>query len=239
MKKRLKDLSRSLHVQRLLCALLAGWLHLIHRGIRWQIKGEKHLKALEEKGGPFIVVLWHARLIGPMLTWPLKSRTHALVSSHGDGRFIGQTLKHFHYDVIWGSSNRDATQALREMARQLKAGNIVTITPDGPRGPRMRMKESPLHLAARYGAPILPISYSVTRGHLFSSWDRFLFPFPFGRGIVRMGEPLEISTDSPDFEPLRQDLEARLNHLTAECDRETGQKEVLPADPDDIKKKRT
>jgi lysophospholipid acyltransferase (LPLAT)-like uncharacterized protein len=42
--------------------------------------------------------------------------------------------------VVTGSSSKGGAHALREMIRLLKRGFRIGITPDGPRGPRMRVQ---------------------------------------------------------------------------------------------------
>jgi len=58
--------------------------------------------------------------------------------------------------------------------RALEAGACVGITPDGPRGPRMRAHPG-LVMAARVArVPIVPAAYSVRRRRLLGTWDRFV-----------------------------------------------------------------
>jgi lysophospholipid acyltransferase (LPLAT)-like uncharacterized protein len=55
---------------------------------------------------------------------------------------------------------------------------------------------------------------------VFGSWDRFLLPYPFSRGLFVWGKPLWVSADATahDVEAARRDLEAILNRMTAEAD---------------------
>ena len=66
--------------------------------------------------------------------------------------------------------------ALRAMQRILAGGHSVGITPDGPRGPRMRAKPGAIKTAQLSGAPIVPVSGSVNRRRILGSWDRFAWP---------------------------------------------------------------
>ncbi len=55
---------------------------------------------------------------------------------------------------------------------------------------------------------------------LFESWDRFLFPYPFGRGVFLWGNPIWVPRDAQaaEMDAKRCELEAVLNSLTAEAD---------------------
>jgi hypothetical protein len=55
---------------------------------------------------------------------------------------------------------------------------------------------------------------------LFSSWDRFILPSPFSKGVFVWGEPIEISTDGNDatLETNRLDLENALTAVTKQAD---------------------
>jgi lysophospholipid acyltransferase (LPLAT)-like uncharacterized protein len=55
---------------------------------------------------------------------------------------------------------------------------------------------------------------------LFASWDRFIMPYPFTRGLIRFGPPIVITSDSSidDLERHRRELEETLNRMTIEAD---------------------
>jgi lysophospholipid acyltransferase (LPLAT)-like uncharacterized protein len=62
---------------------------------------------------------------------------------------------------------------------------------------------------------------------LFASWDRFLFPYPFSRGLFQWGEPIWVSRDATEteLEAKRSELESALNRITAEADEAVMSKE--------------
>jgi hypothetical protein len=62
------------------------------------------------------------------------------------------------------------------------------------------------------------------------SWDRFLLPLPFGRGVYAWGEAIEVprDADAPAREAARRELEDRLNALTTEADRICGHRPIEP-----------
>ncbi len=113
------------------------------------------------------------------------------------------------------------------MLQALKAGESVGITPDGPRGPRMRVGPGGVVTLSRLaGVPVVPVSFSAKRAFWLKSWDRFLVAWPFGRGVFVWGEPISVPkiADAATLEEHRQAIEQALNVATAEADRRMGTK---------------
>ena len=52
------------------------------------------------------------------------------------------------------------------------------------------------------------------------SWDRFLVPYPFGRGLYCWGDPIWVPREATaaELDVKRRELEAALNRITAEAD---------------------
>ena len=59
-----------------------------------------------------------------------------------------------------------------------------------------------------------------------------MLPFPFGKGVVRIGRPIEVprNADKKRTEQIRRELEHVLNDLTMTLDAEMGREPVLPED---------
>ncbi len=65
-----------------------------------------------------------------------------------------------------------------------------------------------------------------------NSWDRFVLPLPFGRGVLVWGAvipPPAPDADSEVLERTRMQLEVELIRITAEADRLAGVDVVEPA----------
>ncbi len=166
-----------------------------------------------------IVAFWHSRL----LMMPLlcrKNRIAMLISRHRDGELISRAVRLFPIDSIRGSTTRGGARALRGLARAIRKGSHVAITPDGPRGPRNVAQGGAIMLASRTGRPILPVTFSASRKKIFNSWDRFLFPYPFTRGVFVWGEPIWVrpEEDQAGMEEKRRTLQETLNEITAQAD---------------------
>jgi lysophospholipid acyltransferase (LPLAT)-like uncharacterized protein len=67
-------------------------------------------------------------------------------------------------------------------------------------------------LAKVSGAPVFLFGLHAKPGFRLKSWDRTLFPLPFGRGAVVFDGPLYASRDADDeaMEALRLDWQMRL-----------------------------
>lgn len=178
-----------------------------------------------------IIATWHGRLLMTPFGWRYSDRSHILVSAHNDGRLISRTLAHFSAQTITGSTRRGGADALRRLHKVLRDGGAVGITPDGPRGPRMRVSPGIVQLARLTGAPIYPLAFAASPSHVFDSWDRFVLPLPFCRGLYLWGDPIEIARDTnkAQIEEVRLNLEEKLNALTRRADTEIGQPPVEPS----------
>jgi lysophospholipid acyltransferase (LPLAT)-like uncharacterized protein len=196
----MKRLSRHPLVQALLAQLLGRYLAFALATTRWRLEGAEHLEALIG-GAPTIVAFWHRRLpLMPML-WLLvrrapqyrPRRVHVLVSYHADGQFIGNVIRRFQMEIVTGSSSRGGAAGLRTMLRLLQGGDLVALTPDGPRGPAGEAAPGVAQLAGLAGVPVLPCAAQTTRRSALRTWDRMLVPKPFGRGVVVCGPPIQVA----------------------------------------------
>jgi lysophospholipid acyltransferase (LPLAT)-like uncharacterized protein len=158
------------------------------------------------------------------LCWDTKKKFHMLISQHRDGQIIARTVKHLGIKTTEGSSSKGGAKAFRAILKILAGGEYVGITPDGPRGPRMRATNGVISIAKLSGAPIVPVAYSSTNGLQLNNWDRFLIAWPFSRNVVVWGDPIYIGKKSsaPHQEQQRLRLEAAINEVTNEADNLVG-----------------
>lgn len=227
----LKRILKSDGLRRALCWLGSLYIRLVHATGRWQVIGGDAARAHWAAGTPFILCFWHGRLLMMPHCWPRDKAIHMLISQHRDGQIIARTVGHFGIKTVAGSSSKGGAQALRAMVKALKAGDCVGITPDGPRGPRMRATDGAVALARLSGAPIIPATFGAARGKVLQSWDRFLVAWPFGQGVIVWGDPIEVArdADADQMNMARMRVEDALNTITAEADRLTGRVPVEPA----------
>ncbi|MFQ5775326.1 MAG: lysophospholipid acyltransferase family protein [Kiloniellaceae bacterium] len=218
-------------VQAPLTRLVSAYLRVVYMTTQWTVVRPPAIQDLQAKDRPFIACFWHGRLVIMRAALPRGATIHMLISEHRDGVLISRAVAHLGVHTVTASSKRGGLVALRSIQRLLAEGRSVGITPDGPRGPRMRAKPGAIKAAQLSGAPILPVSGAVSRRRVLRSWDRFCLALPFSRGVIFWGEPIEVprEADEADLERLRSLLEERLNALTAEADRHFGQPLIEPA----------
>jgi lysophospholipid acyltransferase (LPLAT)-like uncharacterized protein len=227
---RLKSMLRSDRGRRFLCWMLALYVRLVRRTGSWSVEGASIPAAFHAANRPFIGAFWHGRLAMMPYAWNRRAPFMMLISNHRDGRIIADAVRHFGIDSIAGSTTEGGPAALRNMVRQLKAGNCIGITPDGPDGPAMRASSGIVAAARLSGAPVIPVTYATRNRRILDTWDRFHLPFPFSRGVFLWGEAIEVpeDADAADMERYRILIEERLNALTFEADRRMGHGRLTP-----------
>jgi hypothetical protein len=220
-------------VQSLLALPIGFYIRIVGWTTRWQREGFDVLEALRADGKPLIFCFWHGRLAMMPLCHREARAAAVLISTHRDGRLVARTIERLGLSTIDGSTTRGGDTAILQCRTQLSKGGIVSIAPDGPRGPRMQAAAGTIQLAALTGVPILPSAVATSHRRVFDSWDRFLLPLPFGRGIYRIGAPISVprDADAAAIETARLALERALNELSADCDRRMGHAPIEPAAP--------
>ena len=221
-------------VQKFATRLVAEYIRFVRFTGRWQIVREWVPDELLENGEPFIVAFWHGRLLMMSFSWKRSDRVHILISDHRDGHLISGMLTHFGSKTVFGSSTRGGAAAFIQLTRLLKEGKVVGITPDGPRGPRRKASKGVISLAKVTGAPIVPLTYSASFSHIFGSWDRFMLPLPFSKGVFLWGKPIYVGQDADDqySEEKRTEVERALIALTQRADWLMGRSETCAVGTD-------
>lgn len=167
---------------------------------------------------PYITVTWHNRLLFFPALFPkyARKRTAAMISASRDGQYLSNIVKLFGIQTVRGSSSKRGAEVLRESISWLEKGNNVSMTPDGPRGPRYKLSRGPIILASKTGIPILPIAVNSSSYWEAGSWDRFQIPKPWARVDLVFGEPISIPATLSDeeMESWRVKIEQKLNEIS-------------------------
>ncbi len=244
----LRRLGRALAASQVAAALVASYIRLIDRTTRWEVIGREGWDRLAAAPGGFVCITWHGRLfMSPTYVTPANvtganvigaKRAVAMISDSRDGDLAAAIVGRWGVAAVRGSSHdhvkrrsKGGAGAYIAVARELsRNGALVGITPDGPRGPRMRAQEGAAQLAISQGAPVIAVAFSVRWGWHLGSWDRFLLPLPFGRGAIVYSEPrLPPAKNSREASArVREALERDLNQATNRADDLCGRARVLP-----------
>lgn len=203
-----------------LASLGGATLNALMKTTRIETEGDEHFLQFHRRGEPTIFTLWHGRLL-PCTYHHRGEGVVTLVSQHRDGEYITRVVRRWGYTAVRGSTTRGGLEALRELIQHVRNGRSLAITPDGPKGPREKMKPGPVLIAQRTGAPIIPVVSGADRAWYFGGWDRFLIPQPFARLRISYGEPVFVPrrAQEDEIQAIMLDVERRLAGRMARVDR--------------------
>lgn len=169
---------------------------------------------------PKIYVFWHSRLFLMSQFRPKDEKTYVMISFHNDGMIVAKVMDYLGLGVVSGSRRKGGATVARMAITQIENGHNVSITPDGPRGPNQIAADGAIIIGSITGAPLIPVTYSVSLCRKLASWDRFVFPFPFAKGYFECAEPIYVPKNLDDDlkEEYRLKLQSTLNTITARAD---------------------
>ena len=215
-----KKIFRTKLAYNIICWIGAKYIKFVSFTTKWSFINKKYVENLWKKNESFILCFWHGRLLMMPLSWNNKKKINVLISAHSDGQLLSKTVKYFDIKTIIGSSSKGGSEAIRNIIKSLKSGISIGMTPDGPRGPRMKINSVIIKIASLTGNKIVPLSYSVKKKIFLNSWDKFLVALPFGKGCFIWGKPIKIKKNISNNEDLKlsNKLEKILLKLTKEAD---------------------
>jgi lysophospholipid acyltransferase (LPLAT)-like uncharacterized protein len=167
---------------------------------------------------PRIYVFWHENILTPLYVRG-HCRLAMLLSQHRDAEILAHVAHRLGFDCVRGSTYRGGAKAIWELWERSRHQHL-TITPDGPRGPRRKMAMGPIFLASRLGLPLVAMGFGYDRPWRMNSWDRFAVPRPFSRARAIIGPPMRLppNLDRTGMERTRASAERLLNDLTSEAE---------------------
>lgn len=168
-----------------------------------------------------IYIGWH----GNMAVVPAffsKMGVTFLASKSRDAKIYGGFLRAFGGYLAMGSRVEDGPSGVMSLIRSLHAGRPVALSPDGPKGPRHRLKPGVALVALAAKAPVVPIGVYADRKVVFrGSWDRAWVPLPFSRVFLVFSDPLNPEAfegyGKGALEPFRRAIEEGLNNAEAKA----------------------
>ncbi len=217
----MKGLLRSPAAQSLLAWLTAAYVELLIATVRWRIDNRAAADLAVAAPEGLIALFWHGRIAQGMACRPLlgaKPR-RVMISLSRDGEFIAMAAERLRIPTVRGSTGRGdgplgkgGASAFRQALGFVKAGGVMILTPDGPRGPREVLPSGPARLARAAGCPVFLMSLAARPALVLDSWDRAAIPWPFARGQVVLEGPLQVAPDADEaaIEAARADWQDRM-----------------------------
>lgn len=166
-----------------------------------------------------LYIFWHE-----YIPFYIHQRHHCrlsmLLSKHRDADILEKAAHLTGFGTVRGSTRRGGAEAILGMMRQEKEHQHLTITPDGPRGPRRKMAPGSVYLASKLQIPIIAVGIGYDRPWRLSTWDHFAVPRPYSRARTISSPEIFIPPDLPKsgIEHYCRKLEILLNRLTADAE---------------------
>ncbi len=197
-------------------ALISPPLALLYRLWCATLRIKQHRREyVENSAGKALLCLWHAEMFS-VIAVRENMKFCALVSPSRDGEYLARVLRKLGLITVSGSSSRGGSQAVQQILRLSDEEKYITcITPDGPRGPALRVKPGIIFMAAHSGLPVIPVRAIARRSKRFKSWDRFVLPLPFSRVDIYFGPPMHIPAETLDKAHIREHCRALEDAMNA------------------------
>lgn len=168
--------------------LLAATIRLLMGTVRRRVAcagPESHPASAGER---YVYVFWHEAIV---LMTAFEAKAHVLTSLHADGELMTRICGHLGIGVIRGSTTRGGSAALLGLVRRT-GGTHVALTPDGPQGPRRRLKPGAVALAGMTGMAIVPVGVACSAAWRARSWDRMMVPKPYSTAHYVAGPAVRV-----------------------------------------------
>ena len=160
-----------------------------------------------EHEGAGIFVFWHRALLTSSVHFGGLAPV-IMISKSFDGELIARTAARLGYGNVRGSSSRGGGEGLLALHQAFNDGRIISLTLDGPRGPKYIAKAGAVKLAQLTGSPVHAFYVMPQRAWTLKSWDGFLIPKPFSRVVVSYPRRVEFTAD---FDVMQAGVQAALD----------------------------
>ncbi len=169
-------------------------VNVLCKTLRISFVNRAAIDKLEGNKQNYILAFWHGTMLLP---WYLNrnKKFAAIVSMSKDGELLSKILRRWNYNIIRGSSSVGGDIALGIMVDFAKNNNSIAITPDGPKGPVLKLKAGAVVTAKKSGLPLVLLGVGYKNKKLLNSWDSFQVPLFFTKANVFFSEPILISNN--------------------------------------------
>lgn len=191
---------RSSLLNKLAAKAIVALLRVIFRTVRVTIhQAESATAAYEPLDEKFLYAVWHDGIVFPLFCGPIHDMS-TLVSQHRDGSLLATAMECLGVAAVRGSSSHGGAEAMRQMVETAKRLHI-TITPDGPRGPRRKLDGGIIRLSSKAQRRIVPVAGAASRcWRLKGNWTDLVIPKPFSKVHFVVGPAISIRPRMPKTE---------------------------------------
>ena len=192
-------------------------LNFLYGTCQWDVQGRERVQELSGSGKMVIIAIWHGKVL-PVFMDLASCNYYALAGMHKDAELIAQIGAKVGWKLLRGSSSDRGKEVFKEMISVLSTpGEVVAITPDGPKGPAKIPKAGVIRAAQKTGAVVIPAIGQAKRRWSFTNWDTFYVAKPFSKIVLRYGNQM-VFTKSDDFQECVDRLKQALDSLEIEVD---------------------
>ena len=204
----MKWLSRVAPVQIAVAWLVSAYLAFCTRTARWTFVNDEEFRAMAATGQGLLVCFWHKTISLSVVSGRLigNKPRHAMISLSSDGELIARIVDRLGYPAVRGSRGKEGKEdkggsgAFRQSLRYLRNGDVVAITPDGPRGPVEVMPPGTPTLGRTARVPTFMFGFACAPAIRPRTWDEMFIPLPFGRACLVIEGPIAPLTEGGEAE---------------------------------------
>ena len=185
----MKRFSKHAIVTSRLYLFIVSWLSriffsLLYYSLKIEFRGQKSLPRSS------IIMLWHEKLLlAPLVTWRFRKKHFTVVVSKSrDGKLLSAFSKTYPNVTTIDVGHLERRKALVDMCQALNSDTAILITPDGPRGPRRKLKPGLDYVAKKTNAPIFYLEWHAEKVWTFNTWDKMQCPKPFSKVFFTISE---------------------------------------------------
>ncbi|MBL4556311.1 MAG: DUF374 domain-containing protein [Rhodobacteraceae bacterium] len=184
-----RRIRKSRFVQGTLSRLYTAYILFVLRTTRWRSIGTDRIEADLAAGRPHVLCCWHRQVaLAPLFRKWEPDSFAVLASDHEDARLLALGYRRMGVGYIPLQTTGDNAATLRASVRAVRRGMSLGVSPDGPLGPAEIVKPGAVLIAGMARVPVTAFAYAISRKIRLRSWDGFVWPLPFGRGVFYAGE---------------------------------------------------
>lgn len=182
---------------------------LIKLTLKIEIIGKENM----EEDKPYVLALWHNKVVATVLALGFIKKRAGLASPSADGELISVPLEKLGYKMIRGSSGKDSVKGLVQLIKAVKEGYTIGTPLDGPKGPRFEAKQGMMYVAQKSGRSMVFMGAAYSKKWILSkTWDKCQIPKPFSKVVCVISEPFYLEKSIP-VEDYKEIVEKKLNDI--------------------------